>query len=339
MIKSRWPARLAIAVVVLSLAGAAVGWWLQFDKGEEDMLGQAALGVAFLAFAVVGAVMIAKRPGHRLGWLFSGIGVYALLGNALVEYSDWAVRTGGSTGQSVLGSIVFTWYGLFTAFGVFVPLLYPTGQPPSRRWWGVGWLGAAAATGLTLLQMLQETICVKFDDLTDSCIQAVRNPIGFPGVADPERSFAGDVFLRLLLVSLVLALASVVVRFVRSRGVERLQLKWFTYAVGLLAGQILLIEILPVDILGIAVPGTDLLVGLLIAFLPVSAGIAIFRYRLYEIDRLISRTFTYALLVAVLAAVYATGVVGLQAVLPVEGSDLAVAGSTLAAFTLFQPLR
>jgi hypothetical protein len=339
VIKSRWPARLAIAVVVLSLAGAAVGWWLQFDKGEEDMLGQAALGVAFLAFAVVGAVMIAKRPGHRLGWLFSGIGVYALLGNALVEYSDWAVRTGGSTGQSVLGSIVFTWYGLFTAFGVFVPLLYPTGQPPSRRWWGVGWLGAAAATGLTLLQMLQETICVKFDDLTDSCIQAVRNPIGFPGVADPERSFAGDVFLRLLLVSLVLALASVVVRFVRSRGVERLQLKWFTYAVGLLAGQILLIEILPVDILGIAVPGTDLLVGLLIAFLPVSAGIAIFRYRLYEIDRLISRTFTYALLVAVLAAVYATGVVGLQAVLPVEGSDLAVAGSTLAAFTLFQPLR
>jgi hypothetical protein len=323
-------------VATLSVASAAVGWWLQFDKGEEDMLGQAALGVAFIAFAVVGAVIIAKRPGHRLGWLFSGIGVYALLGNALVEYSEWAVRTGGSTGQSVLGSIVFTWYGLFTAFGVFVPLLYPTGQPPSRRWWGVGWLGAAAATGLTLLQMLQETICVKFDDLTDSCIQTVRNPIGIPGVADPEGSSAGDVFVTLLFVSLILALASVVVRFVRSRSVERLQLKWFTYAAGLLAGQILLVEIL--DPLGIAVPSTDLVLGLLIAFLPVSAGVAILRYRLYEIDRIISRTVSYGVVAALLVATYAGGVFLIQAILPASG-DLAIAASTLAVAAIFNPLR
>jgi hypothetical protein len=129
------------------------------------------------------------------------------------------------------------------------------------------------------------------------------------------------------------AVASVGLRFRRSRGVERQQLKWFTYAAALIAVSFLL--------WGFLLPAggvTDVVFGLTIALVPVAAGIAILRYRLYEIDRLINRTLVYGLLTAVLGGVYA-GVVLVLGQLLGQDSSLAVAGATLVAAALFQPAR
>ena len=130
-----------------------------------------------------------------------------------------------------------------------------------------------------------------------------------------------------------MALVSLVLRFRRSRGEERQQLKWFTYAGALL----------PLAVLGDALPAPLGNVGFAvpIVFLPIEAGIAVLRYRLYEIDRLINRTLVYVLVTMLLGAVYTAGVFGLDRLLnPVTGqSTLAVAASTLTVAALFQPVR
>jgi len=165
----------------------------------------------------------------------------------------------------------------------------------------------------------------------------VRNPIGLAGVQDPEDSAVGAVLLGLLLVCMGAAALSVVLRFRRSQGVERQQLKWFTYAGALLILSLLLSEFLlpqggDVEVLG----------GLLVALVPVAAGIAILRYRLYDIDRLINRTLVYGLLTALLGAVYAAVVLVVGQVFGGVGGEppsWAVAGATLAVAALFQPAR
>jgi hypothetical protein len=142
------------------------------------------------------------------------------------------------------------------------------------------------------------------------------------------------VLLSLLLISVIAAFASLVIRFRRSRGEERQQLKWFAYAGGLL----------PLSALADFLPALvgSLVFAVLIVFLPVAAGIAILRYRLYEIDRLINRTLVYGLLTALLAGVYGSAVLVLGQVFGTVGKDppsWAVAGATLAVAALFQPTR
>jgi len=162
----------------------------------------------------------------------------------------------------------------------------------------------------------------------------VDNPIGTAAVTNPPWSTVGDVVEDLLGVLVVVAVASLVVRFRRSRGDERLQLKWFTYAAALL--PLTFLDSLLPD------PVSNLLFAALVAFLPVAAGVAILRYRLYEIDRLINRTLVYGLLSAPLGGVYA-GLVLLGGQLSGGLGDRtpgwAVAVATLAVAALFQPAR
>jgi hypothetical protein len=128
-----------------------------------------------------------------------------------------------------------------------------------------------------------------------------------------------------------------VARFVRSDGVERLQLKWFTYAARILFVYIMFGGVLLEDMLGIR-SETEIPLAMAFAFLPISSGIAILRYRLYEIDRIISRTVSYGAVAGLLALVYVGGIVLIQSIVPASGS-LAVAASTLAAAALFNPVR
>jgi hypothetical protein len=151
---------------------------------------------------------------------------------------------------------------------------------------------------------------------------------------DPEESTVGAGLFILLVLLIAVAFVSLVVRFRRSRGEERQQLKWFTYAGGLL----------PLALLGdfLPAPVGDLVFGVVIVFLPVAAGIAILRYRLYDIDRLINRTLVYGLLTALLAGVYAGAVLVLGQVFGGVGRDppsWVVACATLAVAALFQPAR
>jgi hypothetical protein len=203
--------------------------------------------------------------------------------------------------------------------GVWVPLLFPDGHLPSPRWRPVGW---GAAIGLT-------TVVVGMALSADG---TRPNPIASGGMPGDAAKIAAD--LPLFPIFAGLALVSVAMRFRRSRGVERQQLKWFLAAVTFLVLAV---------IAGVAteIEAVWYLVILGLASLPVAAAIAILRYRLYDIDRIISRTVSYAIVTAVLAAVFAGLIVALQGALTTytQGQTVAVAASTLAVFALFQPLR
>ena len=162
------------------------------------------------------------------------------------------------------------------------------------------------------------------------------NPVGLAGAPDPENGALEAVLLGVLAACMAASVVSVVLRFRRSEGVERQQLKWFTSAAALmLVVQLATMTVLPDGVAG------DLLFGLSIALVPIAAGVAILRYRLYDIDRLINRTLVYAALTAVLGAVYA-GLVLALGLLGGVGGELpswAVAVATLAVAALFQPAR
>jgi hypothetical protein len=306
------------ALVVLSVANG------NFQR--QPLADTVGLLLAFAAFTGVGALVVAHRPGNAIGWVFSAIGLLAVTGAMADEYAGYAVRThpGHLPGGAMAGWYSgWAWFPTVALVVIFTPLLFPDGRPPSPAWRPVAWLAVAGTAAAVALAAVQPTI-----ELDDGHV--VDNPIGVPGIADPEDGIL-DLLLGLLVVA---AVVSLVVRFRRSRGDERLQLKWFTYAAALLP-LILLGDLLPDAV-------SSVLFAVGISLLPVAAGIAILRYHLYEIDRLINRTLVYGLLTALLAGVYAGLVVLLGRLFGELGGrppSWAVAAATLAVATLFQPAR
>jgi hypothetical protein len=312
----------AVALLLLSVANG------NFQRQPlADTLG---LLLAFAAFMVVGALIVAHRPGNAVGWVFSAIGLLAVTGALAEEYAGYAVltRPGSLPGGVLAGWYAgWAWYPTVALVVVFTPLLFPDGRPPSPRWRPVAWLAGAGAAAFVALAAAQPTI-----ELDDGHV--VDNPVGVAAVGDPEQGAVGLVLTSALGLLVVAAVASLVVRFRRSRGDERLQLKWFTYA-GALLPLVLLGDLLPDAV-------NSVLFAVAISLLPVAAGIAILRYRLYDIDRLINRTLVYGLVTALLGGVYA-GLVLLAGQLFGDLGDRppswAVAGATLAVAALFQPAR
>jgi hypothetical protein len=205
-------------------------------------------------------------------------------------------------------------------------LLFPTGRLLSPRWRPVAWLAGATTAALMVLGALGPELDLARD-------HAIANPIGIAWVENSKETVDPTISV-LLAVSGLAAAGSLVLRFRRSRGEERQQLKWFTYAVALL----------PLFTLADLLPGSggSLVFAVPLVLLPVAVGIAILRYRLYDIDRLINRTLVYGLLTALLAGVYAGTVLVLGQVFGGVGKDppsWAVAGATLAVAALFQPAR
>jgi hypothetical protein len=291
-----------------------------------------ALTLAFTAFMVVGAVIVAHRPSNAIGWLFSAIGLLTATGTLAVDYAEYAYVTRPG---SLPGAIVAIWYSwwwlpMFALILVFTPLLFPTGRLLSARWRPVAVAAAVATVLIAVGGALEPTLKLQNEDYT------VDNPIGLRVVPDEEAGLVGGVLFGVLAFCAVAALVSLVLRFRRSRGVERQQLKWFTYA----AALAILLNLVPNPLPEGAV--TDVLFGLTIALIPIAAGIAILRHRLYDIDRLINRTVVYAALTALLGAVYAGAVLVLGQVFGSVGGEppgWAVAGATLAVAALFQPAR
>jgi hypothetical protein len=188
------------------------------------------------------------------------------------------------------------WYGSWPWFLVlaltlvFTPLLFPTGRLLSPRWRPVAWLaGAATAVPTALVSVVPDLSLGTVPD------QVIANPIGVAAAGNLMTSPLVPVLILLLVVLAAAAFGSLVLRFRRSRGEERQQLKWFTYAAALV----------PLSVVGDALPAPvgDLATALPIVFPPIATGIAILRYRLYDIDRLINRTLVYGLLTALLAGV------------------------------------
>jgi MFS family permease len=300
--------RVAWGLLALWTAGVAVLLTLSVANGTfapDAFTDSVPLLLAFAAFIVVGALIVGHRPGNAVGWVFAAISLLAVAG----WFSSWV------------------WYPTVGLALVFTPLLFPDGRLPSPRWRPVAWLAGAATAALAMLFALAPTVEVGKGRQAD-------NPIGVAAVGNPERNALALVAVNLLTVLALAAVVSLVVRFRRSHGEERLQLKWFTYAAALLP-LVVLDDYLP-DAAG------NLLFAAVISFLPVAAGIAILRYRLYEIDRLINRTLVCGLLTALLAAVYAGLVLALGKLFGDLGDrtpSWVVAAATLAVASLFQPAR
>jgi hypothetical protein len=317
-------------LVLAALNGRTMGEILV----EENTL---AIAVLTVAFSAVGALIASHRPGNSIGWIFCAVGLFQGLANFGYEYATYALIM--RPGSLPLGAFM-SWVGNWTwapGLGlvlVFLPLLFPNGRPPSRRWWLAGWVGGASIVAITVLAAVF---------LWPERGPALLRP---PTGEEQGPQWVLDVIVEyvafpLMLAAGLAAVASLLVRFRRSRGDERQQIKWFAYAAAVTLVWTFLIEGLP-DSNPLFEFVTDALLVLVVPSIPIAAGIAIFRYRLYDIDRLVNRTLVYAALTASLALIYLGSVVGLQHVFRALGggnSSLAVVASTLAIAALFNPLR
>ncbi len=323
----------ASLVLIVYVAGVSATVWferrldLQDENPAEDMV----LFVGFGMFAVVGALLVAKRPANLVGWIMSATALIVGVFPASESYAAYVMTTSGRPDAlAVLGAWAnaWYWYALLALVLIYLPLLFPDGRLPSRRWLPVAVLPGVGLAGIIVLGALAETLRGQNVDYR------IDNPVGIEGLAHVEELPAFGVLGVLLALGSVGAVASVAVRFRRSRGVERQQLKWFLYA----ATPILTMPL--VDYMPGIVSG--LVFGLVLVGLPTAIGVAVLRYRLYNIDLVINRTLVYGSLTAVLALVYLGGVVILQRIfigLTGQESQLAVVASTLVIAALFGPLR
>jgi hypothetical protein len=277
-----------------------------------------------------GSLILARADGHRIGWVLAAIGL-ALGGAAAagavadnVEMSDEARLVASAVGGACFLSMFFL-IGLLLFW-------FPTGQPLSPRWRWIGWPGWAAEV-ILLMYAVSEELCL--DEGGGQCQAWAKNPIGIPGVPNPEFGSLSGVTFGLLIFFAVGAAVSLVIRYLRARGEERVQIKWLFFAVVSIVALIVLWEILD-D--WVYFPWSELLFGLAILSLPVAVGVSILRYRLYEIDRIVSRTVSYLLVVGLLGSIYLGGFLLITDVLPFD-NDLGVAAATLAVAALFNPVR
>jgi hypothetical protein len=324
----------ATLAVYWGLTGASLALRAVNDPAADfvdDLLARLGWG----AYPTVGAVIVARRPGNRIGWLCCAVGL--LLGPAFFgqDYAWYALVHEQGT---VPGGLAMAWVGLWPWYVVlgllsFVLLLFPSGHLPSNRWRPVAWVGAAATACLGL------SAAFKPRPLEGLGLGDLTNPLGIHG-AEAIFNVLEMAVLAIGLVA-VLAVASMIGRFRRAHGDERQQLKWFAAAAAL--SVLVWAAFVATGVADRAPTAVQtVLVGTWLWAVPVAIGVAVLRYRLYDIDRIINRTVVYGLLTALLGIVYAGAVlVSGQLFGGAAGNppSLAVAGATLAVAALFQPAR
>lgn len=300
-----------------------------FVEGAAGTVVVLTYSMVAVALSTVGAVISSRVSQNPIGWILLGLGLWASLTFFLVTFLAYLAATDPS--RAGLGDVA-GWLGNWTFVPLnavpitFILMLVPDGRLPSPRWRILPWLATIGIAGWSVAQMFGEHLGVE--------PRLVPNPYFEPAV------FGVANFLSLLLgAAFVGAVASIVVRFRRAREEERQQIKWVAYGgtieVTISLGLWLLSAVRPLSFgaTAIAVGGVA---GL---NTPVAMAVAILKYRLYDIDRLISRTVAYALVAGALTLVYASVTIGLPQILrlPVD-SPLMVATATLAAAGLFRPL-
>jgi uncharacterized membrane protein len=321
-------------IVPLYVAGVCTSYLLErrAELPTEHPVEDVVFFVASGAFVVVGTLLVVKRPTNLIGWIMAAIALMAAIFPAGGIYASYVMVTRGQPDAlAVFGAWTQNWYWylLLALIVVYLPLLFPDGRLPSRRWLPVAVLPGIGTLGMVVLGALGDTLLVE-----ERTRYEIDNPIGIEGLAFVEDLPVFGLLTALVGVGIIGAVASVVVRFRRSRGVERQQMKWFLYAVALLL-TIPLEGYVP-DIV------ENVLFGLTLIAIPTAIGIAVMRYRLYDIDLVINRTLVYGSLTAMLVLFYVVGVVSLQYAFRTftgQGSQIAIVASTLAIAALFNPLR
>jgi hypothetical protein len=300
------------------------------DKAEGGYVPYAVLtAIVFSAFALVGAIVAVRRPRNPVGWFF-GAGAFLWALGVLSSGLYWHMAFGRPDPPAAADYVAWlgTWSFLpaFTLLLALVPLLFPTGAAIGPRWRVVGWTAAVAGGLATLSNAFAP------GPLDTADFPWVDNPFGIEGLG---LGTLADVSFVAVGAAALAGLASLVVRYRRARGIERLQLRWVAAAgcllvVGAIGGEV------ASGWLGSGAGWAAILVGLLL--LAIAVAVALLRYRLYDIDVVINRTLVYGALTATLAATY-VGLVLLLQLLLSPGSDLAIAGSTLAVAALFHSAR
>jgi hypothetical protein len=335
-------------IVPLYVAGNVAFYLLRRGAGLGnganllDDVGGMVLNVGFGAFAVVGALLVTKRSTNLIGWIMAAIALMVSIFNAGGAYATYVMLTRGQPDAlAVLGAWAANcyWFVMLALALIYLPMLFPDGRLLSRRWLPVAVLAGIAASGFVLPRAFMDTL-----PLNEAPGYEIDNPIGIEGLGPVENlPIVGVLINGLLVVAFVGAAASVVVRFRRSRGVERLQMEWFVYVTVVLVGGSILTSVIGVAIgLRWLEQFSFALSMVSLVALPVTVGIAILRYRLYDIDILINRTLVYGPLTVTLVLIYLGSVVSLQALfrtLTGQVSTLAIVASTLAIAALFTPLR
>jgi hypothetical protein len=330
----RTASRLAWGLCALSLALTALGLLLLvpnlsahvYDYWLENTL-------SAVLYSTVGALVASRRPENSVGWLLCLLGIAFSVGHFSSQYAIYTIL---AQPDSLPAGQALAWVSSWIlppiiGLQVFSFLLFPTGRSPGRRWRWLAWL--------TVAFVVAGVISSAFSLGANAGLGPVQNPFGIEGFS--------NIYDVVLLVSSLLYVAvaySLFVRLRRAGGVERQQIKWFAYAAVATIGGTTLAYSIPATIetpLWFKWVGYALVVATTPA-IPVSIGIAILRYRLYDIDLLINRTLVYGSLTATLVLVYLGCVIGLQYVLralTVEGSNLTIVASTLLIAALFAPLR
>ena len=331
-----WPAGLAWALWALAMLGLAAVPWLDrltSQAGRPDLaqFSGAALAAVLghLSAATVGAVLASRRPRHPVGWLLLAFALSLTAAGVIASYAAYGLvaRPGALPAAGGVARYYPTTAPMSLALLSLVLLLTPTGSLPSPRWrWWVG-LTVAAPVALVLVAPLAPG---RFEP---------RLLVG--GSPFQDRALGGALLvatqaaLAVTTLSVVVAGGSLVVRFRRARGIERQQLRWVMLA------ATLMVRAAPVVLVGLALGIPVLLEWVPAAWvvaLPVAVGAAVLRYRLYDLDRIVSRTLSYGLLTVLLGGGYAGVVLGLGQLLGQE-SSVVVAGATLAVAALFHPAR
>jgi hypothetical protein len=334
----RWPTLLAWVLWAFTLLSLPVINWLdqllrQAGLSELAILEAAGLPLAAAAVtaATVGAVLASRRPRHPVGWLLLVVGLSGQFSNLASDYVHYGVmvRPGGLPAAGYLtgfynsGTVV-----MVTCIG-FVVLLTPTGSLPTPRWrW---W--ARIQVSATLLLVVAAALTPHPLEPEDPTFES---PLAAPAALSDLLAVAGVFGVVTLLGGLLAAAVSLVVRFRRARGLERQQLRWLALAAALSA--VALLVAVATAVLGGPLGAVLVAAGISVALLPLATGAAILRYRLYDLDRIVSRTLAYGLLTLLLGGGYAVVVLGLGQLLG-RDSSLVVAAATLAVAALFQPVR
>ncbi|HEY8988334.1 MAG TPA: hypothetical protein VIM39_04885 [Candidatus Limnocylindrales bacterium] len=342
-VEARRGAALVTAVSLAFVATALIFLAIEIANGwsplGEPGVAQTVIAVAIfaLSFPLVGWIILRRDPSNRLGWIYLAIGFWQSLNMFASGYSTLAywVASGSLPLASELSWVaVWAWVPGFTLFSTLGILLFPTGRLPSRRWWPV----VAVAVLAFVLLLVPVVALWPYRGLPLERLNALNLPPPTDPVVIAASAIQGMGQV-VLLVAMIGSVAGLAIRFRRSTGIERQQLKWFTYAAIVDVLLLVVWTVIPLD------PLAGALSSLLLAFLPIAIAIAILRYRLYDIDRIVSRTIGYAIITFILGVTFVGIVLVVQAVvdslLPqvTETGTPAVAASTLAAAALFQPIR
>jgi hypothetical protein len=335
----RWQVVVAWALWALVMLGLVVTGWLdqllrQTARPDLAMLKASDVPyvLAGLSAPTVGAVLVTRRPRHPVGWVLLVLGLTVMAAGVAQGYARYGVlaRPGALPAADLVaihaGVLLLAW---FVCIG-FVLLLTPSGSLPSPRW---RWWARIAVAAPVLFAVSQVFGTAPFDPQYPSVV----NPLAVPALAGLLRvTTVGSSVVAAL--AMLVAVGSLVVRFRHARGAERQQLRWVMLAAAAagVVGVVALAGVLT-DRAGVVIIAN----GVYVALLPVAIGAAILRYRLYDLDRIISRTIAYGLLTVLLGAGYVVVVLGLGQVLGWEQGDssLVVAGATLAVAAAFQPAR